>query len=247
MHITSVVRLIGLALILLSTPSFADFLGIYAGVGGWDSEFTGDVVSDVDVEDELGLSSDISNSFYVAFEHPVPLIPNVRVARTSLQESGMGTVSLGFVFEGVPFSADQDITADLDLTYTDFTLYYEIWDVGFDFDVGLTVRQLDGSMQIDDVIEDIDEYLPAVYVAGRIGLPFSGVFLGAEINGISYSGNTIADYAVKIGWETSSFIFPEFGIEAGYRNIGLETQEEDVGVAVDVGIGGVFVNLVAHF
>jgi len=243
----SVVSLIGVVLILLSTPSFADFLGIYAGVGAWNNDFTGDVVSGVDIDDELGISSDTANSLYVAFEHPVPFVPNIKVARASLKDSGNGTISAGFVFEGVSFPLNQNVTADLDLTFTDFTLYYEIWDTGFDFDVGLTARKFSGEMQIDLVKESIDDYLPMVYVAGRVGLPFSGVFLGAEVNALSYSGNTLADYAVKIGWETSSFIFPEFGIEAGYRRFSLNTEEEDVGVDVDIAVGGVFINLVAHF
>ena len=243
----SVVSVIGVALILLPSTSSADFVGIFAGGGVWNSDFSGDVVTDVDVEDELGISSDSANYLYVAFEHPVPLIPNIRIARTSVQDSGMGTISADFVFEGTTFPVNENVTADLDLTYTDFTLYYEIWDTGFDFDLGLTARKFSGEMQINQVKEGIDEYLPMVYVVGRVGLPFSGLFLGADVNAISYSGSTLADYSVKIGWETSSFIFPEFGVEAGYRKFSLDVDENDAGVAVDVGVGGVFVNLVAHF
>lgn len=225
----------------------ADFIGVFAGGGVWNSGFTGDVVSDVDVDDELGISSDTANYIYVALEHPLPLIPNIRIARTSLRDSGMGTIAGGFTFEGTAFTASQDVTAELDLTYTDFTLYYEIWDTGFDFDIGLTARKFSGEMKIDQVKQNVDELLPMVYVAGRVGMPFSGFFLGAEFNGASYSGNTVTDYAVKIGWETSSFIFPEFGIEAGYRKFSLNADEEDGGVNVDVGVDGFFVNLVAHF
>jgi|TARA_Y100000310_G_scaffold345766_2_gene469598 outer membrane protein len=225
----------------------ADFVGIFAGGGMWNGDFTGDVVSDVDVEDELGISSDSANYLYVALEHPVPLLPNIRVARTSLQDSGSGVVSVDFLFEGSPFTASQNVAADLDLTFTDLTLYYEIWDTGFDFDIGLTARKFSGQMQIEQVKESVDEVLPMVYVAGRVGLPFSGVFLGADANVISYSGSKLADYSVKIGWETSSFIFPEFGIEAGYRKFSLNVDEDDAGVDVDVGVGGAFINLVAHF
>lgn len=243
----SVVSLIGLALIVLPTPSMADFVGFFAGAGIWNNDFKGDVVAGVDVDDELGISSNTANYIYVALEHPLPFVPNIRVARTSLRDSGMGTISADFMFEGNAFTGSQNVTAELDLTYTDFTLYYEIWDTGFDFDIGLTARKFSGEMQINQVKVRIDEYLPMVYVAGRVGLPFSGLFLGADINAISYSGNTIADYSVKIGWETSSFVFPEFGIEAGYRKFSLNGDEEDVGVNVDVGVGGAFVNLVAHF
>jgi outer membrane protein len=242
-----IIRLIGVALILLSAPSFADFVGIYAGVGGWDNSFDGDVVSDVDVDGELGLSGDTANSLYVAFEHPIPIIPNIKVARTTLQDSGTGVISAEFEFEGTPFNISQPVSADLDVDLTDLTLYYEIWDTGFDFDVGVTARNYKGELLIDQVMQDFDEYVPMGYVAGRVGLPFSGLFLGAEANVTTYKGNTASDYSVRLGWETSSFIFPEFGIEAGYREIRLETDEDSLGIALDIGLEGVFVNLVAHF
>jgi outer membrane protein len=243
----SIFRLIGVALILQSGPSFGDFIGIYAGIGGWENNFTGDIVSDVNVEDELGFSGDTANSIYVALEHPIPIIPNIKVARTTLQDSGMGTISADFVFEGIPFTISQGVTAEIETDLTDLTLYYEIWDVGFDFDLGLTARNIDGEIKIDQVTQAVDEYLPMAYVAAKFGLPFSGLFLGAEAYGTSYEDNTWTDYSVRLGWETSSFIFPEFGIEAGYRKIELETNEENLGINVDVGIEGVFLNLVAHF
>jgi outer membrane protein len=242
-----IVRLIGVVFMLLSASSFADFVGVYAGAGVWNNDFTGDVVSDVDIEDELGFGSDDANVVYVAIEHPIPLIPNIKVAQTALQTSGTGTISANFEFEGTPFTISQDVSADLDVDFNDLTLYYEVWDLGFDFDVGLTARNSKGDLQINQTTLSFDEYLPMVYVAGRVGLPFSGLFLGAEANVTNYKESSGGDYSARIGWETSSFIFPEFGIEAGYRKISLETDAEDLGVDLDIGIEGAFLNLVAHF
>ena len=86
-----------------------------------------------------------------------------------------------------------------------------------------------------------------LYAHGKFGLPFSGMYLGAEANAISYSGNRVLDYALKVGWETENFILPEFGIEAGYRRFGIEGDEGDIDVGVDVAVDGFFINLTGHF
>tara|TARA_E500000331_G_scaffold98259_2_gene95003 strand:+ start:6825 stop:6989 length:165 start_codon:yes stop_codon:yes gene_type:complete len=52
------------------------------------------------------------------------------------------------------------VATTIDLTHTDLTLYYEIIDIGFDFDVGITARSLEGQVQMDMTTEDVDEIIP---------------------------------------------------------------------------------------
>ncbi len=89
--------------------------------------------------------------------------------------------------------------------------------------------------------------LPLVYARGKFGLPFTGTYLGANVNAISYSGNSVTDFALTIGWETENFILPEFGIEGGYRRLAVDGDADDIDVNVDVDVDGFFVNLTAHF
>lgn len=84
-----------------------DFLGLYLGVGYWGSEFSGDVVDGVSVGNELSVDEDTGLHIYAALEHPIPVIPNTRVARTGIEDSGTGTLSSNFTFEGQNFTAGQ--------------------------------------------------------------------------------------------------------------------------------------------
>ncbi|XOV88910.1 MAG: TIGR04219 family outer membrane beta-barrel protein [Pseudomonadota bacterium] len=239
-----------IAAVLLLSASLgarADFIGLYAGVGSWRSDFSGDVIDGVSLASDLAVAGDASNHFYVAFEHPIPLLPNVRLERTGIKDSGTGSISRSFDFAGQTFTASQTVATNIDLTHTDVTLYYEVVDIGMDLDIGLTARILQGEVTVDNAREDVSGGLPMLYARAKFGLPFTGTYLGGNINTISYSGNQLTDYALKIGWETENFILPEFGIEGGYRRWALDVDADDVDVNVDMDIDGFFINLTAHF
>lgn len=236
-----------LAFMFIGLSSKADVMGVYGGVGYWKSDFGGDVISDVDVDDDLNISSDNGAHIFVGFEHPVPLLPNIKIARTNIKDSGTGTLDSTFVFQGQTFTVNQSVDTSVDLSHTDFTFYYELVDIGMDVDVGVTGRWFDGEVRVDQASEDLDVVLPMLYARGKFYLPFSGLYVGGDAHGVSYSGNRVTDLAVKVGWQTESFIFPEFGIEGGYRKLTLEGDEDDTDVDVNVDIDGVFINLTAHF
>ena len=245
---TSTTRTLALAgALLTANAAQADFLGVYVGAGYWNAGFDGDVIADVDLDNELSIDGDSGNSLYVRFEHPIPMLPNIRLARTDIEDSGTGTLSTNFVFNGQTFTPAQTVATSMDLTHTDLTLYYEVIDIGFDLDFGVTARHLDGKVSVGSAEEDVSGVLPMLYAHGKFGLPFTGMYLGAEGNVISYSGNRVLDYALKVGWETENFILPEFGIEAGYRRFGVDGDASDIDVGVDVAVDGVFVNLTGHF
>ena len=132
----------------------------------------------------------------------------------------------------------------MDLSHTDLTLYYELIDVGMDLDLGLTARYLEGEVELNNVRESAEVLLPMIYLRGKFNLPFTGTYIGGQVNAASYSGDSILDGDVKVGWQTENFIFPEFGVEAGYRQFSIDADES---VLIDLEMDGVFVNLTAHF
>src|SRR5690554_6837819 len=118
---------LGSSLILATPLAQADILGLGASVGYWDTDVSGKVASgsdSVDVHDQLQLKADGNADASIYFEHPVPLLPNVRLAYTLIQQSGNGTLSGSF--DGV--SASASVRSDLDLEQLDLTLYYEVLD-----------------------------------------------------------------------------------------------------------------------
>src|SRR5690554_4538195 len=106
---------VGGSLVLAAPLANADILGVGANVSYWDSDFSGEVVnkgSAVDIEKDLNMDSDSNANFTAYFEHPVPLLPNVRVNYTSISQSGSGQVGLE-EFDGILPGAD--VKSDLDL------------------------------------------------------------------------------------------------------------------------------------
>ncbi|WP_341502037.1 TIGR04219 family outer membrane beta-barrel protein [Gallaecimonas sp. GXIMD4217] len=236
----------------MALPAAADTLGIYAGVGQWQSDFSGDVTTEqVQLDNELGLKDSDVTQGYIHFEHPVPAIPNVRLAYADISESGTGTVSREFEYGGNIYQADTQVSSSFDLTMTDVTLYYELWDMGGDLDLGITARNLDGDLAIDSEFdsgrEDIDGWIPMLYAAVRFDLPLTGLYIGGQANGISYSGNSLIDYKVALGYEFD-LVAIDLGLELGYRSLELELDEDDVGdFESDIQLDGAFLNLVMHF
>ena len=225
----------------------ADFIGIHVGAGAWNSGFSGDIIDNVSLDGDLNVQGDTGSYIYAAFEHPVPLIPNIKIARTMLEDSGNGNLSTNFDFNGTNYVVNEAVMTELDLSHTDFTLYYEVIDTGMDLDVGITARYFNGEVGLNGNREELDVILPMLYGRAKVGLPFSGLYVGGEGNIVSYSGNQLSDLSAHIGWETENFIFPEFGVQLGYRRLSLDVSEEDADVAVDARVDGAFVNITAHF
>ena len=103
------------------------------------------------IEDQLGLADNSGVQAYFRFEHPVPMLPNIRIARSEIEDAGVGVLTSPFEFGGDAFVPGQSVTTTVDMTHTDVTLYYELVDLAFDLDLGLTARVLDSQLTIDGV------------------------------------------------------------------------------------------------
>lgn len=208
---------------------------LYAGVGVWQPEFSGQL-GDTDTDlDDLGFDDTDVNVFYVALEHPVPVLPNVRVELADIDESAVGTISESFTFEGVTFDASAEVQTDIELSYIDATLYYEV----AMFDFGLTFRSLDASVSAattdnnadfipqQSVKEEVDGVLPMLYGATKIDIPGTGLFITGAVNGISYDDNSVIDYRIAAGYEMELSVLASLGAEIGLRNFTIETSDDE--------------------
>jgi len=80
----------------------ADFIGLHAGASLWSPDLSGSFRSEgtastsFDVEKDLRYSDTRATSFYVAIEHPVPMLPNIRIERTNRSESSSGRTNGSF-------------------------------------------------------------------------------------------------------------------------------------------------------
>ena len=244
-----------LAALALTLPfsASADILGVTAGAYSWKQDFSGSLQgeragdSKVDLEDDLNFDSESANSFFVALEHPIPILPNIRLASTDIDINETGTISRTFNYEGNTYTLGQQVRSEIDLSHIDATLYYEVLDNIISLDVGLTARKFDGEATISDSTQsassDIDGTLPLLYVGARASLPFlPGLYAAGEMHGISVSGNSLIDTKVNIGYEIMGIV----GLEVGFRSFDLDLEgddDEEFNMTIDGAFFGVVIDL----
>ena len=236
---------------LMPVSTSADTLfGIYAGAGTWEQQFSGDVSSGnstVDVEDDLALDDDSNTVFYVALEHGVPLLPNIRAQHFAIDVDGSNVLSRSIEFNGETFELSEDINTAIDLRQSDAVLYYEVLDNYLSLDLGLAVSFIEGSIDVASASQnaraEFDEVLPMAYVKTRVDLPLTGLWLGAEAQGVSYQDNSLMEFNAQLGYESKL----GFGIEAGWRSVRIEVAEFDDVDSAKIDISGPYAALNYHF
>lgn len=230
----NVILAVGGSLILLSPLASADVVGLGAKVTYWDSEASGQAASgddEVDVENDLNLESASNTNATLYFEHPIPVLPNVRLNLTNIDEDGRGQLSSSYG----PISVGTDVVSKLELQQIDLTLYYEVLDNWVNLDLGLTARDLSGDLTIREVggpevsKTEVDAIVPMGYAAARFDLPLTGLSMGGEINAISYSGDSVYDFNAYGQYEISVL-----QLQAGYRQMTIDYEDGDDKLDVDV-------------
>ncbi len=230
----------------LAASSTADTLSISIGANVWQQALSGGVQdgsSLIDVEDDLGMDDETNNVFYATFEHPIPLLPNLKLQHTEISQSANNTLLNNIDFDGIDY--DGNIQSDIDLSHTDATFYYEVLDNWISLDLGLTVRLFDGevsiSSSVDSSSEDLEGPLPLLYGKIQFDLPLTGLSASITVNGISYDGDSLIDAAVSIAYQLKMGL----GIEAGYRQLSVDIEDDDL--QADIDLGGAFAGLTFKF
>ncbi|MCW8853394.1 MAG: TIGR04219 family outer membrane beta-barrel protein [Gammaproteobacteria bacterium] len=227
-----------LALTLVSINANADSLGLYIGGGVWDHEPVGSfgTVGDsvIDVETDLGFSGETDSYFYAAFEHFVPLVPNLRIESASMGHAGTAG---SFTFNGVAVSGNSSI----DMDTTDTILYWRLLDNWVNLDWGINLRKLDSDFTIGTESVLVSETVPMLYLAAQFDMPFTGLSIGADVNRISLSDVSYQDVRFRALYEMGVI-----GFEAGIRSTTLELKNLD-NVNADLEFKGVMLGAFLHF
>ena len=248
-------------LALLSAPltASADFAAIKAGVYGWNANPGGWIQDEdigregrADLENELNLDSEWRYAIWAAIEHPLPLLPNLKLQYTPLTLEGAGRIGQSFRFGDVAFDAGGTVDSELDLSQLDVILYWEALDNVVDLDLGLNFKVVDGSVRITGVDsatstvrtaeEDFTVVLPLLYVNAGLNLPFTGLRVGVEASGVAYSGNRLLDARASLSYTVAHVL----NLEGGWR--WQQLKLDDVSdISTDLEIKGPFLGASLHF
>lgn len=241
------------SLAMLPTMAQADtLLGLYAGVGQWQAGFKGEVGENgaSTTLGDLGLEKEPSNVMWANFEHPIPILPNIRVMHTRISTLANSTTSRQFNLAGYTVNANVDVIAKMDMSHTDATLYYELLDNWVTLDAGLTARQFTGFVEIRSEVTatikaDLEGVIPMLYLNAQFDLPFSGWYVGATANAVSFQGDGVEDYSGRIGYDLD-LVAMDLGVSIGYRSLSMKVAE--IGnLYADAVISGAFAEIKIHF
>jgi outer membrane protein len=249
---TNITVAVALASCLTVTNASADMvLGLFAGVQGWNMDAEGTFGTTTN-QSGFNFEDESQASFYVALEHPVPLVPNIKIKHNQMDTNGITTLTSTYTFNDTNFAVASSLVTDVDLKNTDFIFYYEVLDndlVTFDF--GLNIKRVDGQIDVVDVndptvraTESFDGYVPMFYGAVKVGLPFTGLGVFADGSILSIGDHTLYDYEAGIEYTFEGVI--DLTLQVGYRAVRLELDDLD-DIYSDLDFDGAFVGLEAHF
>ncbi len=239
---------------LLCTSAQADtLLGLYIGGQMWANEAEGSFGEGELDQAAFNFDDENQGSFFIALEHPIPLVPNIKIASTTLDTVGGATITGSFTFEGETYNANSVLETTFDASYVDYTFYYEVFDNDLlTFDFGITARDLDSQIKVVEQASaqssdlSVSGIVPLFYVNTIVGLPFTGFNVFAEANFLSYDDNTVYDYQVGVSYALLDNLAVDLDLTLGYRGVKLELNDLD-DLYSDLTFKGVFAGATVHF
>jgi len=149
----------------------------------------------------------------LAFEHPIPLIPNAKIRYVNLKSQTEKELA------GQP-------VYDLNIDHTDFILYYEILDTIVNADVGLGATNLNGDIKTLNVSKvDIDKTVPVIYGSAGVKLPFTGLSAKGELLYSNFNDTKITDAQAELQYNFIDNLLVDVGLKAGYRILDVKLDD----------------------
>lgn len=225
----------------------ADNLKAEAGAQRWSYDISGSVryqskrsSDDIDVNDDLGYNDDDLNSYYLTVEHPLPMLPNIRVSSTNIDSNANGRLSKSVDYGNTTFAVNEDVSSDIQLDQTDVTMYYQLFDTVLNVDLGLNAKYIDSRSRITGSISgtetaDVSGWVPMLYAGFGADLPFTGLSISADGSFMGYQDSSFYDYTLKASYITPWYL----GVDVGYRSIRLNLDDFD-GSYADIEFDGPF-------
>ncbi len=236
-----------------STATADTIAGVYIGVQGWNMDTTGSFSDSSANNGNFNFDDETNGAAYIALEHPVPFLPNVKVNHTDMATAGTTRLNSNFTFDGNLYTTQSDVYTDADIVATDVIFYYELFDNDLiSFDVGLNGKYVDGTLIVEDSDsntrgeQDFSGVIPMVYSRVQVGLPFTGLAAYAEGSYLSFDDHTVSDYQVAIAYSFIESLAVDMTLQVGYRNAQVDIEDLD-DVYADLEYDGVFAGLEMHF
>lgn len=213
----------GLLLAAVSQPVLADDWGIFAGLDLTKPDVDGHLNSD-----SLSLKNDWRLNGYVAIEHGIIMLPNLKLSFADFDTKGSSSTS--------------DVT--LNLNSFDATLYYQVFDNGlFEIDLGASLKFIDGDLHTVSN-KGLSSTIPLLYGAAKFHVPNTGISVFSELSGAAVTDDKASDALVGVGYTLNADSMLPITLRGGYRYQDIKLKD---GAKLKSDYSGVFVGLEVNF
>jgi outer membrane protein len=218
------------ASLAMSAVAQADFIGLKGDISYWDLEGQANIDEKNLTDQNIDHDSTVQAS--IAFEHPVPVIPNIKLKYTQLDTETESDIAFA--------------KTEINLDHTDLILYYEILDNIVKADIGVGATKLNGDVKQFGQKTDIDEYAPIVYAEAGVKLPFTGLSAKAEASYTNVNDVKMTDAQAEFQYDFIQSIALDLGAKVGYRILNIELDDVD-NRDMKFEFKGPYIGLNAHF
>lgn len=225
---------------LAITSTQAESLMVFK-IGGdyWKADTSGAFAQNGQAQQGGNDSASSQGSIWIAFEHPLPLVPNVKIRQNYL-DSDISTSLDNFVFGDSVFTSN--VSVNTDLNNTDFILYYELLNNDLvELDLGAAYKIMNGSFRVADVgnIEkkDFDSGVIMAYADAHVGVAGLGLYGFAEVT-LGIDESSVYDYSLGLGWQFDGLVL-DTQLRVGYREFNFDVNNFD-GLSTDSEFKGFF-------
>ncbi len=192
--------------------------------------------NEVDVDNDLKIGSE--NSFFVKakLEHPIPLLPNIKLMYERMRFSGDGRVQRSYTFGNVTVNVNERVQTKLDLDHYDFVLFYNLPFINLlqvvDGEIGINIRVIDfyGKVRnVDRNQEDSTSFLaPIPMLHGSLEIKPVDLFsFLIEANGIAYQGHHYYDVSGELRIKPVRTLLANLFVGLGYKYEKLKIDDID--------------------
>lgn len=218
----------------LSSFAQADFIGLTGDVSYW--SYDGKIKNTKPLNSENDIDRDNGIQASIAFEHPIPLLPNVKIKYTNIDSTTENNTS----------SPNSD---KVKFTNTDYILYYEILDNIVSADIGFGLANVDSDIKQYDALQYVNNTIsgnvPIAYASIGGKLPFTGLSTKGEIVVGSDGDTTMTDVQAELQYNFVQSLLIDVGAKVGYRYLNIDADKDDLKYKLD--FKGPYIGLNAHF
>jgi outer membrane protein len=211
-----------------------------------------DIRDRIDLKNDARIEDKTQPWARLKFEHPIPIIPNIKLAYMPVKFEGSGRLTQDIRWGDFTFEANTDFNLSVKLDRVDATLYYNLPFIKtatagkLDIEFGLNVRTITFEGKLSGIekntglsiseVASITLPIPMGHLAAEIK-PINQLSLLGEVNYIGYSKNAYYDYRAGLRLSPVRALLKPF-VEVGYRSEKLKIDEKDV--KTDIKMGGAY-------